>query len=333
MKIATIVGTRPQYVKIDPSIPGQIFINTGQHYDRSLKEDLLRDIGIKKFDYECETTKLSPMIHKISTILKKERPSCVLLYGDCRSTLAGAIAAHELSIPIVHVEAGMRSYRHDMPEERIRVIVDHMAHLLLVPDVDAGENLEREGIFDGVFVVGNTMFDTFNDVCPIPPSKDKGTYSYLSIHRQENKESKVRLESIFEGIEASGEQFLWPIHPATASSIKDMKITVPENIKCVPPLGYKKNIERLANARRVLTDSGGIQSEAYWLGVPCGVLRKQTEWKGYVADGWSLLLDADSVDIELFLKKKFKLAAPRPHMPRFGAKKRIQQILQQYYGS
>jgi UDP-N-acetylglucosamine 2-epimerase len=145
MKIATIVGTRPQYIKLDPTLPNQVIINTGQHYDELMKDVFVKEFGIEKFDYECNATDLIEMTQKVREALKKEEPTCVVVYGDCRSTLAGALAASDLNIPIVHVEAGMRAYRHDMPEERIRVIVDHMSHILLVPDLEAGENLERSG--------------------------------------------------------------------------------------------------------------------------------------------------------------------------------------------
>lgn len=332
MKIATIVGTRPQYVKIDTKLPGQIIINSGQHYDTLMKDVFMKEFGIKKFDYECGATDLVTMTRKIRAALRNEKPNAVLVYGDCRSTMAGAVAASDLDIPIVHVEAGMRSYRRDMPEERIRVAVDHMSHLLLTADQKSAENLEDEGIEDGVFIVGNTMFDTFNSVCPIKPSKDKGTYSYLSIHRQENKQSRVRLMNILEGIENSGEKFVWPLHPATAAVLEEFKIRVPANIELIDPVGYEENIKLVANAKRVLTDSGGVQNEAYWLGVPCGLLRKETEWMDFVVDGWSTCLDADPVDIEKWLRAKFNLARPRPHMPKFGAKKRIRQILEQFYG-
>lgn len=332
MKIATILGTRPQMIKYDAKIPGQILIYTGQHYSPSMKDVFQEEFGIKKFDYECGATDLVTMTRKIRSALRNEKPHAVILYGDCRSTMAGAIAASDLDIPIVHVEAGMRSYNRSMPEERIRVAVDHMSHLLLVADQEAAENLEREGTEDGVFIVGNTMFDTFNDICPLKPQKNKGTYSYLSIHRQENKQSKMRLLNILEGVENSGEKFIWPLHPATANAMEEMKIRMPENIELVDPVGYSENIKLVANARRVLTDSGGVQNEAYWLGVPCGILRKETEWNGYVQDGWSVLVNADPLEIETFLKKKHNPGSPRPHMPKFGAKKRIRQVLEQFYG-
>lgn len=332
MKVATIVGTRPQYVKVDTKLPGQIIINTGQHYDPSMKDIFMKEFGIKKFDYECSAVDLMTMIKRLREALKAERPTCALLYGDCRSTLAGAIAASDLSIPIVHVEAGMRAYNRSMPEERIRVAVDHMSHILLAPDQHSAENLEREGIEEGVFIVGNTMFDTFNDTCPLKPTKDKGTYSYLSIHREENKRSKVRLLNILEAIQNSGMKFVWPIHPATAKALEEMKIRIPHNVKLMEPVGYKHNIKLIANARRVLTDSGGVQNEAYWLGVPCGLLRKETEWVGFVEDGWSKLLDSDPLDIQSFLETRFNPGLARPHMPKFGAKQRIRQILKEIYG-
>lgn len=329
----SIIGTRPQLMKVNFKWGvNHKIVWTGQHYDFHMKSSIMKDLGVREFDYELNTKDLVTMIQRIRKVLREEKPRAVIVYGDCRSTLAGAIAASDLDIPIVHIEAGMRCYRKDMPEERIRVIVDHMSSLRLCTDLDSVDNLEEEGLRLDNVVVGNTMFDSFNQFCPIPKKGNYHEYSYLSIHRQENADSKIRLENIFEGIEETGEKFIFPAHPRTKKAIKKFKVEVPENVHIIDPLPYGDNLILISNARRILTDSGGVQSEAYFMGVPCGVLRKETEWSGYVDDGWSVILDDDPIEIERFMERRFALAAPRPHLPRFGAKQKIKDIILERYG-
>lgn len=330
MKVISVIGTRPQVCKLDKKLEQKV-IFTGQHFDKNMKDVFFSGLKIRKPDYECGETELAPMVTKIIKILKKERPDIVLVYGDCRSTLAGAIAASELNIPIGHIEAGMRCSRIDMPEEKNRIIVDHLSTYNFVTDSWAEQNLRDEHITKNVFLVGNVLFDTFNDICPIKKAKNHHKYSYLSIHRKENAESKVRLESIFEGLKGK-EKIIFPVHPRTKKAIEDFGIKVPSNIKMIEPQPYRKNAELISSSRCVLTDSGGVQNEAYWMGVPCGLLRRETEWKGSLQDGWVELLDANDLDIKTFLEKKFNLATPRPNLPVFGAKKMIREILQEIYG-
>ena len=330
----SVIGTRPQIMKVDFEwTADHKTIWTGQHYDYMMKDVFFQDVDIGGFDYELDTKNLITMIQRIRKIIRKEKPNAVLVYGDCRSTLAGAIAASDLDVPVVHIEAGMRAYRRDMPEERIRVMVDHMSSYRLCVDLESVDNLEREGLHINNAVVGNTMFDSFNTFCPIKKKENYHKYSYLSIHRQENADSAVRLENIFEALEESKEKFIFPIHPRTQKTIDKHDIDVPKNVEIIKPQGYRNNLHLISNARRVLTDSGGVQSEAYFMGVPCGVLRRETEWKGYVRDGWSVLVDDDATDIQKFLDKRFMLASPRPSMPHFGAKSRIKELIYTKYGT
>ena len=330
MNIITIIGSRPQMTKQDKELPQRI-IYTGQHYDINMKDVFFKDLKLPKPDWDLNETKLPKMISGIWKILKKEKPQCVQVFGDCRSTLAGAIAAQDLNIPIVHVEAGMRCFRTDVPEERIRRMVDHASTVLFVPNLDAIVNLENEHIREGVYKIGNVMFDTFASLCPLKKGKDYKKYVYLSIHRQENTESKINLESIFEAITGK-EKIIFPVHPRTRNAIKDFGIKIPKNVKMIEPASYKKNIQLISDAKKVLTDSGGVQNESYWMSVPCGVLRRQTEWMEQVKDGWSFLLGADKTSIEKFLTNSFKVDRKRTAMPTFGAKKRIRQILNEIYG-
>ena len=275
-KILTVIGTRPQYIKLDKNLD-QIILDTNQHYSNGLQNDLFfKELGLPKPDYELGETKLPNMIKKIISVIKKEKPDIVQVFGDTRSTLAGAIAAHEMNVPIAHVEAGMRCGRRDMPEERIRIIVDHMSAWLFCPTITAMKNLEEERIRENVFLSGNVMFDTFSACCPVAKRKDHGTYSYLSIHRQETVESKVRLEGIMEGV-AGDEKIIFPAHPRTVKQLELFKIAIPKNVKIIKPMKYKDNINLISGARRVLTDSGGVQNEAYWMLIPCGILRPETK--------------------------------------------------------
>ena len=317
-------------MKLDKKLD-QIIVDTGQHYSPNVSSDFFfKELKLPKPHYQLNAKTLPKMVLGSLNVLKKEKPHIVLVYGDTRSTLAGTLAASELGIPIVHVEAGMRSYRMDMPEERIRIAVDHLSTYLLVPNLTAVFNLEAERIKENVIVVGNVMFDTFNDVCPLRKTKRDGKYSYLTIHRQENTESKVRLESIFEALRGK-EEIIFPIHHRTAKVIKGFGIELPENIKVIEPVGYKKNLQYISGARRVVTDSGGVQNEAFWMSVPCGILRRQTEWNEYVVDGWNVLLDADEIDIQKFMSNPFDRRKARPHMPVFGAKKMIRDFLFDLY--
>jgi len=306
MKIVSVIGSRPQYMKLDKKLE-QIVVDTGQHYSPELASDsFFEELDLPKPDYQLGATKLPQMISKVIQVLKKEKPTLVLVYGDTRSTLAGALAASELNIPIGHIEAGMRCYRPDMPEERIRVTVDHMSTYLFTPSLTATANLDTEHVRNNVFTVGNVMYDTFSDLCPLEQRDDAGTYSYLSIHRQENADSKLRLELILEALESS-ERIVFPIHPRTRKAIKKFKIKIPDNVELIDPVGYKENIRLISGARRVVTDSGGVQNEAFWMGTPCGVLRAQTEWNENVVDEWCFLLDVDQIDIEKFMTQPFDM--------------------------
>jgi len=325
MNILSILGSRPQYMKLDKDLP-QTIVETGQHYSDALKYGAFsKSLGLPKPDYSLGAKTLEQMVLRLLKVLRKETPKVVCVYGDTRSTLAGAIAASELNIPIVHVEAGMRCGRPDMPEERNRIAVDHMSTWCMAPDQYAMDNLAREGITRAQ-MIGNVMFDTFASFCPIPASKGDGTYLYLSVHRQENADSQVRLWEIFEGVKGK-ERVIFPVHPRTKKNIRKFKLDVPANVEIREPLSYKENLRMISGARRVLTDSGGVQNEAYWMRRPCAVLRRETEWKGGRADGWSVLTDADAINIRQFLQMPFALNKHQRHMPEVGAKRLLRDFL------
>lgn len=331
MKIVSIIGTRPQCMKLDKKL-NQVIVDTGQHYSDGMRsKEFFKELDLPKPNYELKCRTLTSMLTKILAVLRKEKPSVVQVFGDTRSTLAGALAASELNIPIAHVEAGMRSYRADMPEERNRVVVDHLSSILLAPSVETIDNLDKERIRNNVHYVGNVMLDTFNDMCPLKKGKDHKKYSYLSIHRQENTESRIRLENIMEGLDGD-EKIIFPCHPRTRKALKNHKTIIPKNVEIIDPVSYKENIQLISDAKLVITDSGGVQNEAYWMGVPCAILRRETEWNGAVEDGWAYLVDADTLDIQQFMSQSYVLSSPRPHMPKYGAKRRVREILIETFG-
>lgn len=323
MHIISVVGTRPQILKLDKELKQKI-IWTGQHYNTLLKDIFFKDLNLPRPDYECNERRIETMISKVRKILKKEKPDIVLVYGDCRSTLAGAIAAREERVPIAHIESGMRAFRREMPEEMYRRIIDNISQILFTPCEQATINLSLEGIREGVHEVGNVLFDTFSSMCPIPRSKDYKTYSYLTMHRDENVMSKIRMEGIFEGLSKAG-RVIFLVHPRTQKAIKQFEIKVPENIEVRDPVSYKNNLSLIANARKVYTDSGGVQNEAYWLKIPVVLFRKETEWVDAVHDGWVQLVDADPIDIEKSIQ--WKPEQQPLHLPQYGAKERIRNIL------
>lgn len=312
----SIIGTRPQIMKIDKDLPQKI-IWTGQHWDECMKDVFFQELKMPKPDYELNSKSLGVMISKILAVLRKERPDLVLVYGDCRSTVAGAIAAEELGIPVGHVEAGVRCFNKSVPEERNRILVDHISKYHFVPDDKARENLAKEGIRDDVLVVGNVMLDTFGSMCPIK-KKAYGTYSYVSIHRQENITSAVRMEELFETLEGMDEKFIFPCHPHTRKQLKKLKVRIPDNFETIEPAPYRKNLELISNARRVITDSGGVQNESTWMNVPCGVYRNHNEW-----EGWIELLK-DEVDIKAFMDNHWR-KEKKAYLP--GAKANIRQLI------
>ncbi len=269
-KYLTIIGSRPQYIKLDNSFK-TILVDTGQHYSPELKARKIR-----KPKYQLGETDLGKMVTKLVKILEKEKPDYVIVYGDTRSTLAGATAAVHEGVPIVHIEAGCRSYNNNMPEERIRKWVDETADIFMCPSEKTKEYLELQGKIN-VFNVGATQLDAMvKEVFPTKKPKDAYKYFVATVHRHENL-NKYALKKIFRGMECDELIELY-LHPHTRKVIKLDNIAVPKNVKLFKPLPYKEMINRIAFAKGVLTDSGGLQVETLFLGTPCITLRNETEW-------------------------------------------------------
>ncbi len=326
MKILTIVGARPQFIKAAAvsrklqaeSRIQEVLIHTGQHYDENMSDVFFQELEIPKPHYHLDIgshghgVQTGRMLEAIEQVLLKESPDWVLVYGDTNSTLAGAIAAVKLHIPVAHVEAGLRSFNRRMPEEINRVLTDHAADLLFAPTTVAVENLHQEGIAQAkIHLVGDVMYDAAIDyglkaeqVSPILQHLDVTPQKYIlaTIHRAENTDDPKRLWAIFTGLKAISQKIpvVVPLHPRTRSALSRTGLweDVNQSLKLIQPVGYLDMVMLEKNAKLIATDSGGVQKEAFFYGVPCITLREETEWLELVQLGWNRLLPPlDSSDV------------------------------------
>jgi UDP-GlcNAc3NAcA epimerase len=321
LKIISIVGARPQFVKaaavtraIERSSQLQhVLVHTGQHYDDNMSEIFFRELEVPKPDYylgvgsATHGAQTGRMLEAIEQIVPQIVPDWVLVYGDTNSTLAGALTAVKLHIPVAHVEAGLRSFNRRMPEEINRVLTDHAADLLFAPTATAVENLEREGIPHGrIFLAGDVMYDA---AVFYGAKADAGSrilqelglrpkqYILATIHRAENTDDGDRLRSIFEGMEMVAKEIpvVVPLHPRTRQALKQ-KLSldrIAKHIFIIEPVGYLDMVMLEKHSRLIVTDSGGVQKEAFFYHVPCATLRDETEWVELVELGWNRLVRSD----------------------------------------
>ncbi|MGH2911108.1 MAG: non-hydrolyzing UDP-N-acetylglucosamine 2-epimerase [Solirubrobacteraceae bacterium] len=317
-KILTVVGNRPQFIKA-AAVSGplrerheEILVHTGQHYDDALSEVFFRELGLARPERELgigggsNTSQTARMMAALEPLLTETKPDAVLVYGDTNSTLAGALAAAQRHVPVVHVEAGMRSFDRSMPEELNRVLTDHMSELLLCTSETAAENLRRESAQGKIEMAGDVMVDLAyrwrdGGAAGSEPLKRRGVvpgaYIVLTAHRAGNVDDPVRLAALVRIVESLAEPVIFPVHPRTrarlhATGLLD-KLESLEGVQLDEPLGYVEFGALLRGARAVLTDSGGVQKEAYLAGVPCVTLRSSTEWVETVQTGWNTLVDLD----------------------------------------
>lgn len=325
MKICTIIGARPQFIKAavvsrairdhnrqhnaDSKSISEILVHTGQHYDANMSDVFFEQLSIPQPDYYLgigggtHGQNTGRMIESIESVLIKENPNWVLVYGDTDSTLAGAIAATKLHIKLAHVEAGLRSFNRHMPEEINRVLTDHSSNLLFTPTETATKNLASEGIVgDHVKQVGDVMYDAALFYRQLAESKSSilkrigwvsGEFALLTIHRAENTDNNQRLENILSGLALTAYPIVWPIHPRTRDRIKYLHLRVPDNILIIEPVGYLDMVMLERSATLIITDSGGVQKEAYFHKTPCLTLREETEWVETLATGWNQLVPND----------------------------------------
>ena len=322
MKVLSVVGNRPQFIKSGPlsvALRGrgidEVVVHTGQHYDRELSEVFFEELELPPpaHSLDLQTADLGRLAPAIADAVGAERPDWVLVYGDTNSTLAGARAAGDT--PVAHVEAGLRSGDLTMPEEHNRIEVDRISALLFTPDERSKDGLEEEGVQGRIAVVGDVMADANMRLAPLARERshilrelgvEPGGYAVATVHREANVQPD-RLTRILEGLSRLDERVIFPAHPRTRAAVASNNLLLGTNVALVDPLGYMDFAALASQARVILTDSGGLQKEAYWYGVPCVTLRPSTEWKDTVELGANVLVDDDPDAIAK--------AAASAHMP------------------
>jgi len=311
VKVLTVVGNRPQFIKSGPLsfaflVAGieEIVVHTGQHYDRELSEVFVEELGLARPQYRLELKTADPevMEPEITRVIRREEPDLVLVYGDTNSTLAGARASAEAQVPLAHVEAGLRSGDLTMPEERARIEVDRLSWLLFCPDDRSRATLAEEGVLGQAHVVGDVMAEACNRFAPIarerfPIPFEPQSYVVATVHREANV-FQPRLGRIMEGLNRLTERIVFPAHPRTRAQMEKEGIELGEHVHLTDPLSYLELASLASQARVIATDSGGLQKEAYWYGVPCVTLRPSTEWPATVEAGANILVDDDPNAIE-----------------------------------
>ncbi|MFA5103490.1 MAG: UDP-N-acetylglucosamine 2-epimerase (non-hydrolyzing) [Candidatus Thermoplasmatota archaeon] len=349
MKIISVIGARPQFIKcaeLSKEIRKkhtEILVHTGQHYDTHLSDIFFKELTIPQPDYNLGVgsgthgKQTGEMLIRLDKVYEKENPDLVMVYGDTNSTLAGALAAVKMQIPVAHVEAGLRSYDRAMPEEINRVAVDHMSDYLLCPTTTAVMNLSCEGRNWGVYKVGDVSVDTLLKYKDSAESKSdiieqlkkrvpitEKEYNLLTIHRQGNTNNRDTLAEILQAINDYGTKTIFPMHPRFRDACYTFNINMSDypNIYPIDPVGYFNMLKLMMNSKKIVTDSGGIQKEAYILGIPCITLRDTTEWQETVGWGWNVLAGTRTNSILT------ALSLEDPHLPRLdifpaGASKRI----------
>lgn len=325
-KILTVVGARPQFIKAGvvsriirdnfSDRLDEILIHTGQHYDKNMSDIFFKQLDLPqpKVNLEIGSSSHGEQTGKMLSLLEqvfiKEKPDMVVVYGDTNSTLAGALAAAKIHLPVAHVEAGLRSWNRKMPEEINRVMVDHISNLLFCPSDVSINNLKKEGIAEGVIKTGDVMHDSalycaqradnekenFNRICE-EFSVSPGKYFLATVHRAENTDQIENLKHIISSFDKLPQKVVWPVHPRTKRMMEKNKIVCGNNVVLTSPFSYLDMILFLKNAAMVLTDSGGVQKEAMFFETPCVTLRSETEWTETIESGWNLLSGIDSNQI------------------------------------
>ncbi|MEM1953249.1 MAG: UDP-N-acetylglucosamine 2-epimerase (non-hydrolyzing) [Candidatus Caldarchaeum sp.] len=319
IKIRTVVGARPQFIKAAPVSKAlrsaghhEFLVHTGQHYDHAMSQIFFDELGIPQPDINLGVgsgphgRQTGEMLIQLEEVIRDQQPDWVLVYGDTNSTLAGALAAVKLHVPVAHVEAGLRSFNRSMPEEHNRVLTDHCADLLFCPTQTAVDNLANEGITQGVYLVGDTMYDAVLQFGELARQRSRiletlgltpRQYLLATVHRPYNTDNPENLRSIASAFVECGETVIFPVHPRTRvrmveTGVIELLRGAPQ-VRLIEPVGYLDMLMLEQDARIILTDSGGIQKEAYLLGVPCVTLRSETEWIETVKAGWSIIAGAD----------------------------------------
>jgi UDP-N-acetylglucosamine 2-epimerase len=319
VKILSIVGARPQFIKAAPVSREirlhneEVLVHTGQHYDENMSEVFFETLDIPRPDYNLGVgsgshgVQTAEMLKGLEAVFDKESPDLALVYGDTNSTLAGALVASKGRVALAHVEAGLRSYNRAMPEEVNRVVTDHLSTLLFCPTQTAADNLHREGITSGVHLVGDVMYDVALQSAQAARSRSivpdlglrPGDYLLVTLHRPQNVDDPETLGRIVRALEACGRTVVFPVHPRTRKALEAGGLwgRLASAVKAIEPVDYLDFIALLLRSSKVVTDSGGVQKEAYFFGVPCVTLRDETEWIETVEDGWNAVVGTETEDV------------------------------------
>jgi UDP-N-acetylglucosamine 2-epimerase len=351
MRILTVVGARPQFMKaamlsreLRRSRHDEFLLHTGQHYDDLMSDVFFRELGLAAPDLNLgvgsgpQGQQTARMLEGIEAVLLERRPDLLVVYGDTNSTLAGALAASKLGIPVAHVEAGLRSFDRTMPEEVNRVVADHVAGYLFCPTENAVDLLRHEGIERGVFHTGDLMYDSLLAMLPLAREQaprilearciDVGGFYLATVHRAANTDDAATLARILEALGRLDLPVVLPLHPRTRGVIETTGIKAAANLRLIEPVGYLEMLALEQAARAILTDSGGVSREAYFLSVPCVTLRRETEWPETLVDGWNVLAGSDIDQIVAAAGRPSPTNAPRPAFGDGRAASKIVEILE-----
>jgi UDP-GlcNAc3NAcA epimerase len=349
LKIVSIIGARPEFVQSFPVSRAlrprhqEILVHTGQHYDLRMSQVFFDELGIAAPEYNLGVgsaphgRQLAAMLIGLEEILERETPDLVMVRGDTNSTMAGALTAAKLHIRTAHVEAGERSFDRRMPEEINRLVADSVSDLLFCASQQGVTNLASEGMLDHVFWIGDVTLDALDTFLPLALDRSpildhlrlgKGQYALVTVHRAGNTDDRRRLDHITKALDKVAEQVVFPVHPRTRTALNQLAWEPPSHVQLIEPVSYFDMLTLEANARLIATDSGGVQREAYYLGIPCLTLRDETEWVATVAAGWNRLVGIRE-EIILNAWREFAPPVSRPQIYGDGhAAERLAEILQ-----
>jgi UDP-GlcNAc3NAcA epimerase len=326
-RVLSVLGSRPEVIQAAPvsrvlqSRVHEVLVDTGQHYDHAMAEGQISDTGLPQPHYNLgvgsrpDLEQLAVGQRRIAEVIEKERPDAVIVRGDTNATLAGARAAVHAGLPLIHVEAGLRSYRGDMPEERNRVETDRLSDLLCAPTQSALDNLRREGVAGRAEVTGDVLYDMLLSTRnTVGTADEQRPYVLATVHRNYNTDDAIRLSAVLECLGAAPYRVIFPVHPRTRQRLDEWSLAIPKNVELRDPVTYRSMLALERDAVVIVTDSGGVQREAYMWGVPCITLREETEWVETVQTGWNVLAGVDSSRV----RAAFAADRPRLRPPVFG---------------
>jgi len=357
MRILTVIGARPQFIKaaaFSSVLRGrghtEFLVHTGQHYDANMSDIFFAELGIPTPDVNLNAGSgnhgemTGAMLAGIERYCLEQKPKVLVVYGDTNSTLAGALAAAKLHIPVAHIEAGLRSFNKAMPEEINRVLTDHVSDVLLCPSPSAVANLAREGISKGVHQVGDLMYDTQLKAVSLSRKHESlvgqlglkpGSYALATIHRPSNTDDVQTLHNLLGSLAESGMPVIFPMHPRCRARVESaglMPLVAKSSVQIIEPVGYLHMTQLLQGAQIVLTDSGGLQKEAYWMHVPCITLREESEWVETVECGWNQVVGTDPARVQLAIQRASKPVAHPDFYGDGSAGRQICELLEHQYG-